>query len=247
LNQEIEFPDDDCLFDPSLPKCAPIEGECPDGFVMNEDGQCYPNKPCPVGYERRDDDETGTCYSVSEKDLKVIVNIKGADGAGKISVEATDGAGDSKFVDNIQGTHTFNFYKNSIPVGAEFKACAYSDKLDKELCAEGKNGPENKPENMIIAFSSNVGLIVIVDVKGTGGAGKVSVRSEETDNILGRTVDNIKGKHTFQFKAGEVSIGGEFEACAYSNKLGKELCTTGVNRPELKPVYVLRIRNNLSL
>lgn len=232
------LPDDDCLFDPSLPKCAPVDGECPDGYAMNEDGQCYPDKPCPVGYERRDDDETGTCYSVSEKRLKVIVNVKGATGAGKLSVEAKEGAGDSRFVDNIQGAHTFKFYKNSIPVGTEFKACAYSDKLDKELCAEGKNGPENKPEKMTIAFSSNIGLKVIVDVKGATGAGRVSVRSEETDNILGRTVDNIKGKHTFQFKAGEVPIGGEFKACAYSDKLGKELCTKGKNGPESGPEKV---------
>jgi hypothetical protein len=36
-------------------------------------------------YERRDNDETGTCYSVSENYLKVIVNVKGASGGGKIS------------------------------------------------------------------------------------------------------------------------------------------------------------------
>ena len=233
-----ELPDDDCLFDPSLPKCAPVDGECPDGFAMNEDGQCYPDKPCPKGYKRRDNDETGACLSVSEKHLKVIVNVKGANGAGKVSVEAKEGAGDSRFVDNIQGAHTFKFYKNSMPVGAEFKACAYSDKLDKELCAEGKNGPENEPEKMTIAFSSNIGLKVIVDVKGADGAGKVSVRSEETDNILGRTVDNIEGKHTFQFKAGKVPIGGEFEACAHSDKLGKELCTKGKNGPESEPEKV---------
>src|SRR5215203_52514 len=232
------LPDDDCLFDPSLPRCAPVDGECPDGFAMNEDGQCYLDKPCPKGYERRDNDETGTCYSVSEKHLKVIVHVKGADGAGKVSVEAKAGAGDSRFVDNIQGAHSFKFYKNSMPVGAEFKACAYSDKLDKELCAEGKNGPENEPEKMTIAFSSNIGLKVIVDVKGADGAGKVSVRSEETDNILGRTVDNIEGKHTFQFKAGKVPIGGEFEACAHSDKLGKELCTKGKNGPESEPEKV---------
>jgi hypothetical protein len=232
------LPDGDCLFDPSLPKCAPVDGECPDGYVMNEDGQCYPDKPCPKGYERRDNDETGTCYSVSEKHLKVIVQVKGANGAGKVSVEAKEGAGDSRFVDNIQGSHVFKFYKNSMSVGAEFKACAYSDKLDKKLCAEGKNGPESEPEKMTITFSSNIGLKVIVNVKGADGAGKVLVRSEETDNILSRTVDSIKGKHTFQFKTGEVPIGGEFEACVQSDKLGKELCREGKNGPESEPEKV---------
>jgi hypothetical protein len=58
------YPDDDCLFDPSLPKCSPMEGECPAGFLMNEDEQCFPDKPCPVGFTKHDEDETGACYPV---------------------------------------------------------------------------------------------------------------------------------------------------------------------------------------
>jgi hypothetical protein len=43
-------PDQDCLFDPDLPKCAPgPDGKCPDGFAMNEDGQCFPRGGCPDG------------------------------------------------------------------------------------------------------------------------------------------------------------------------------------------------------
>lgn len=61
-NPEASQPDDDCLFDPSLPKCQPIEGKCPEGFLMNEDEQCFPDKPCPPGYAKIDEDETGTCY-----------------------------------------------------------------------------------------------------------------------------------------------------------------------------------------
>lgn len=57
-----EEPDDDCLFNPSLPKCAPIEGKCPSGFLMNENEQCFPDKPCPAGFTKFDEDETGTCY-----------------------------------------------------------------------------------------------------------------------------------------------------------------------------------------
>src|SRR4029079_9700638 len=60
----ISQPDDGCLFDPSLPKCAPIDGKCPDGFNMNGDGNCFPNKPCPSGYENHDYDETGKCWKV---------------------------------------------------------------------------------------------------------------------------------------------------------------------------------------
>jgi hypothetical protein len=58
------YPDDDCLFDPSLPKCSPIGGKCPVGFLMNEDEQCFPDKPCPAGFTKRDEDETGACYPV---------------------------------------------------------------------------------------------------------------------------------------------------------------------------------------
>jgi hypothetical protein len=60
-----EEPDNDCLFNPSLPKCAPIEGKCPSGFLMNENEQCFPDKPCPAGFTKFDEDETGTCYPVS--------------------------------------------------------------------------------------------------------------------------------------------------------------------------------------
>jgi hypothetical protein len=58
------YPDDDCLFDPSLPKCSPIDGKCPAGFLMNEDEQCFPDKPCPAGFTKYDEDETGACYPI---------------------------------------------------------------------------------------------------------------------------------------------------------------------------------------
>jgi hypothetical protein len=56
-------PDGDCLFDPSLPKCAPdANGNCPEGFHMNEDEQCFPaHDRCPVGYHGHEDDESGKC------------------------------------------------------------------------------------------------------------------------------------------------------------------------------------------
>lgn len=58
-------PDGDCLFDPSLPKCAPDEnGNCPEGFNTNEDGQCFPaHNRCPEGYHSHEDDESGKCIS----------------------------------------------------------------------------------------------------------------------------------------------------------------------------------------
>ncbi|WP_148686272.1 hypothetical protein [Candidatus Nitrosocosmicus hydrocola] len=56
-------PDGDCLFDPSLPKCAPDEnGNCPEGFARNGDDQCFPRHDrCPEEYHSHEDDESGRC------------------------------------------------------------------------------------------------------------------------------------------------------------------------------------------
>lgn len=58
-----------CRFTPNHPICAPNEdGECGEGFAMNEDGNCFPRGDCPDGYHRANDDETGAC--ISEDDLR---------------------------------------------------------------------------------------------------------------------------------------------------------------------------------
>jgi hypothetical protein len=207
---------------------------------MNEDGQCYPRKPCPSGFERVDDDETGACRPITENNLKVILNVKGTDGPGKVSVKSeTTGKIISRTADDIEGSHTFQFKAGQIPVGGEFEACAHSDKLDRERCTSGKNGPENEPEKVTISFSDlGSGLKVIVTVKGADGPGKISVTSGETGKSLSREVDNIKGTHTFNFKAGEVPVSKAFEACAHSDKLDRELCTKGKNGPDNEPEKV---------
>ncbi len=52
-----------CYFEPNdAPECEPVDGECPNDWPMNEDGNCHPGGECPEGYGRVDDDETGTCY-----------------------------------------------------------------------------------------------------------------------------------------------------------------------------------------
>jgi hypothetical protein len=55
--------DGDCLFDPSLPKCAPDEkGNCPEDFHMNEDEQCFPTHDrCATGYQSHEYDASGKC------------------------------------------------------------------------------------------------------------------------------------------------------------------------------------------
>jgi hypothetical protein len=58
-------PDDDCLFKPNLNKCNPDQnGNCPSGFSLNGREQCIPDKACPSGFTRHNDDETRTCYPV---------------------------------------------------------------------------------------------------------------------------------------------------------------------------------------
>jgi hypothetical protein len=63
-------PDDDCLLNPELSKCKATCDEnnfcqCPEGFSMKEDDHCFPDKPCPKGYERHNDDETGKCFPIT--------------------------------------------------------------------------------------------------------------------------------------------------------------------------------------
>jgi hypothetical protein len=63
-------PDESCLFNSSQIKClpSPITDECPEGFGLNEDSQCFPLHPeeCPDGYHSEEDDETGQCYPDAE-------------------------------------------------------------------------------------------------------------------------------------------------------------------------------------
>ncbi|WP_196817207.1 hypothetical protein [Candidatus Nitrosocosmicus oleophilus] len=61
-----EGPDNDCLMNPDLPKCAYVDGDCPDGFFNNDDDQCVPEGGCPDGYHTVDDDETGRCIPDSD-------------------------------------------------------------------------------------------------------------------------------------------------------------------------------------
>jgi hypothetical protein len=63
-------PDEDCLFNPDLNKCKATCDEnnncqCPEGFSMNEDDHCFPDKDCPKGFERHTDDETGKCFPIT--------------------------------------------------------------------------------------------------------------------------------------------------------------------------------------
>ena len=53
-----------CYFEPNdAPECEPDEnGDCPNDWPMNEQGNCHPGGDCPDDFSRVDDDESGTCY-----------------------------------------------------------------------------------------------------------------------------------------------------------------------------------------
>jgi hypothetical protein len=56
-------PDESCLLHPEQEKCKPDQsGNCPSGFLLNGKGHCFPDKKCPKGFEKQDNDETGACH-----------------------------------------------------------------------------------------------------------------------------------------------------------------------------------------
>ena len=41
---------------------VPVNGECRNGYGMNEDGRCFPeHASCPDSYHGHEDDESGKC------------------------------------------------------------------------------------------------------------------------------------------------------------------------------------------
>jgi hypothetical protein len=58
-----QTPDASCDFHPNAAKCAPDkDGNCPPGFSHNDKGNCHPSGPCPAGFFRHTDDESGKCF-----------------------------------------------------------------------------------------------------------------------------------------------------------------------------------------
>lgn len=66
---QVPLEDKPCLYDTSLPQCAPdANGNCRDGYGMNDDGRCFViHNTCPDGYHSHEDDESGECIPDSIK------------------------------------------------------------------------------------------------------------------------------------------------------------------------------------
>ena len=256
-------PDEDCLFDPSLPKCAPDEnGKCPEGFNLNEDGQCFPeHDECPDGYHSADDDETGRCIPNSDgcpsgmifrPEMKTCgykedvcrtypyladckVDEGGNGGSNNLAYNSgyTHGCSDAKISDPSKR------YINQAGKGPNYHTpefmSGYNDGF--EICSNGSNQP---PSNSKGTFK------VIVEVtnqlpRDTYGGITVSV-VHFPENIFkpvygvyfpaGQTVSK-----TFTFKSSDVPIGIEFEVnLDYGDDYNQYIF--GKNSPAEKPEVV---------
>ncbi len=255
-------PDRDCLFDPSLSKCAPDEnGNCPDGFAMNEDGQCFPRGGCPEDYHTVDDDETGRCIPNSEgcpsgmifrPDMKTcgykddlcrtypnLVDCKADDdgnsGSNTLAYSSgyTHGCSDAKISDPSKR------YINQAGKGPNYHTPEFMSGYNGgfEICSNGSNQP---PSNTIGTFK------VIVEVTNqspmdTYGGITINV-GNYPDNIFkpaydiyfpgGQTVSKI-----FTFKSSDIPVGTEFEVnLDYGDDYNQYIF--GINTPAKKPELV---------
>ncbi len=255
-------PDRDCLFDPDLPKCAAVNGKCPDGFNQNEDEQCVPRGGCPKEYHTVDDDETGRCIPNSDgcptdmifrpgmktcgykedvcktypnlEDCKVDDNDNGGSNTPAFNSGYSHGCSDAKISDSSKR------YINQPGKGPGYHTNefmrGYNDGF--ESCS-GENNP--------LPPSTSQGTFkVIVEVESQSprdisGGITVSV-DHQPENIFnaaygiyfpaGETVSK-----TFTFKSSDVPIGTEFEVnIDYGDDYNQR--QFGENSPEKRPEVI---------
>jgi hypothetical protein len=252
-------PDGDCLFDPSLLKCAPDENRnCPEGFGMNEDGQCFPyHDKCPSGYHSHEDDESGKCipdsvpcdpgYIMSPDfpscEYKEFVCQKHPDlkeckeedntSTNAYSSGYNHGCSDAKISDSSKR------YIDQPGKGAGYHTPEFMSGYNNgfESCFSGNN---QQPSNSKGTFK------VIVQVtnqlaEDTYGGVTINV-GNYPDNIFkpayglyfpaGKTTTQ-----TFTFKSGDVPVGTEFEVnLDYGDDYNQYIF--GINTPAKKPEIV---------
>lgn len=253
-------PDGDCLFDPSLPKCAPDEnGNCPEGFGTNEDGQCFPfHERCPEGYHSHEDDETGRCIPDDVPcDPGYIMNpdYPSCDNKDRVCQDHPD-LDNCKVDDDIA---------NNLPYKSGYNHGCYdakiSDPSKRYINQPGKGGGYHTSEFMRgyndgfescykdndSSIPTNKGIFrVIVQVTNNSPqdiSGGITVSIDhQPENIFksayglyfhaGETVSK-----TFTFKSSDVPIGTEFEVnIDYGDDYNQY--TFGENSPVKRPEIV---------
>ena len=251
-------PDGDCLFDPSLPKCTPNQnGDCPEGFHMNEDEQCFPaHDKCPSGYHSHEDDESGRCIpnsvpcqpgyimspdfptceykdSVCQKHPDLDECKVDNDTTNNLPYKSgyTHGCSDAKISD------TSKRYLNQSGKGPSYHTpdfmSGYNDGF--ENCSNGNNQPNSKGTFKVIVQVTNQLS------EDTYGGVTIHV-SNYPDNIFkpayglyfpaGQTTSQ-----TFTFKSSDVPVGTEFEVnLDYGDDYNQYIL--GINTPAKKPETV---------
>lgn len=257
----VSNPDGDCLFDPSLPKCAPDEnGNCPEGFARNGDDQCYPRHDrCPEGYHSHEDDESGRCipddvpcdpgfimnpdYPSCEnkdrvcQDYPDLEACKEDDVTNNLSYRSgySHGCSDSKVSD------TSERYINQPGKGPGYHTNefmrGYNDGF--ESCS-GENNHPSSPSTSKEIFK------VIVEVSNQSPrdiAGGITISIDHDPENLFKSAYNIyfpAGQmtlKTFTFKSSDVPIGTEFEVnIDYGDDYNQR--QFGENSPEKRPEVV---------
>ena len=256
-------PDGDCLFDPSLPKCAPDEnGNCPEGFNMNGYEQCFPEHDgCPDGYHSADDDETGRCIPNSEgcpsgmifrpgmktcgyeedvcktypnlEDCKVDDNDNGGSNTPAYNSGYSHGCSDAKISDSSKR------YINQPGKGPGYHTNEFMNGYNDgfEICSNGSNPPSSNSKGT---------FKVIVEVtnhlpQDTYGGITVNV-GNYPDNIFKPAYDiyfpaGQTVSKTFTFKSSDIPMGTEFEVnLDYGDDYNQYIL--GKNTPAKKPEIV---------
>ncbi len=253
-------PDGDCLFDPSLPKCAPDEnGKCPDGFAMNGDGQCFPRHDrCPDDYHSHEDDESGKCipddvpcdpgyimnpdYPSCENKDRVcqehpdLEDCKQDDGGpNNLPYKSgyNHGCSDAKI------SNPDNRYINQPGKGANYHTTeflrGYNDGFEK--CTVGNNTPSNTKGTFKV-------IVEVTNQSPRDISGGITVSVDHSpENIVksaygvyfpggGETISK-----TFMFKSTDVPVGTDFEVnIDYGDDYNQY--KFGENSPEKRPEVV---------
>lgn len=252
-------PDGDCLFDPSLPKCAPDEnGKCPDGFAMNGDGQCFPRHDrCPEGYHSHEDDESGKCIPDDVPcDPGYIMNpdypsCENKDRVCQEHPDLEDCKQDNGGPNNLPYKSGYNHgcsdaklsnpdnrYINQPGKGANYHTFeflrGYNDGF--EICSNGNNPPSTSKGTFKV-------IVEVTNQSPQDISGGITVSVDHSpENIVkadyrvyfpgGETISK-----TFMFKSTDVPVGTEFEVnIDYGDDYNQY--KFGENSPEKRPETV---------
>ena len=232
-------PDRDCLFDPDLPKCAAVNGQCPDGFNQNEDEQCVPKGGCPKEYHTVDDDETGRCIPNSDgcptdmifrpgmktcgykedvcktypnlEDCKVDHNDNGGSSTPAYNSGYSHGCSDAKISDSSKR------YINQPGKGHGYHTNefmkGYNDGF--ESCSAQNNSSSSSSSTLKGSFDI---IVQVTNQSPKDISGGITVNVDhDPDNIFRSAYDlyfpaGEMTSKTFTFKSNDVPVDTEFEA-----------------------------------